>query len=253
MTSTVTRYRVYLVHHGETSESAKGLVQGWHDSSLNEKGLVQADLLGVYFQQQGVNFDSCFTSDLKRSSRTAGIILSKSIDKSLKVVPDKRLRERFFGDWQGRPIEERDSAGSVTNVEPLIVFSGRLLNFWDELLSKHLPRQSEQAEGQDQTSPVRSAVHNVLVSTHAGPIRTLVTDLINGRKYTLKTGVSLGHRVGHCSLTVIALEPLYEKRKGVVEVYALETDFEEVQKGDAEMSDMVGPSPDTISGFLNGN
>ena len=90
--------KIILVRHGESEFNAKGIIQGHIDTDLTPRGLVQAHLLGLALKDR-FNIDKVISSDLRRAYRTAytiGDILGVDISK------DKRLREMFFGDWEGK-------------------------------------------------------------------------------------------------------------------------------------------------------
>ena len=92
---------IYLVRHGETKANLEEIVSGHFDSPLTEKGEEQAKLRGEDLKK--VHFDAVFSSDLIRAKRTAELI---SLNRKLEVNTAKLLRERFFGEWEGKPISE---------------------------------------------------------------------------------------------------------------------------------------------------
>ncbi len=91
----------YIVRHGETEWNVQGLMQGHTDSPLTETGLKQAQKLAKELRH--IHFDSAFSSDLLRAKRTAEII---ALEKEIAVQATKKLRERHFGKYEGRPLEE---------------------------------------------------------------------------------------------------------------------------------------------------
>ncbi len=85
--------KIYLIRHGESIGNAKGIHQGQkNDFSLSESGKSQAELLKKRFED--IKIDAAYSSDLKRAKETAEFI-SKS--RNIKLIIDKRLRERDFG------------------------------------------------------------------------------------------------------------------------------------------------------------
>ncbi|AZN39831.1 histidine phosphatase family protein [Paenibacillus albus] len=66
---------LYLIRHGEAEHLLKGMVGGWSDTSLTEKGRTQAALTGKrlhsLLQNKPINY---YASDLSRASDTASII-----------------------------------------------------------------------------------------------------------------------------------------------------------------------------------
>ncbi len=93
--------RLYLVRHGETEWNRERRVQGQADPPLNDTGRAQARALAE--RLAGVRFDAAYASDLRRSLETATILLD---GRGLALTPVAGLRERFFGPWEGRLVEE---------------------------------------------------------------------------------------------------------------------------------------------------
>lgn len=93
--------RLYLARHGQTDWNAAQIAQGQTDIPLNSVGRDQAHALAQAFE--GVRLDRIVSSDLIRASETAravGDILGLSVEL------DSRLRERSFGEWEGRPYHD---------------------------------------------------------------------------------------------------------------------------------------------------
>lgn len=100
---------IYVVTHPEATHHREGLVGGWYDSDLTEKGLADAVLIARWIRGQisdGVTTD-IVSSDSLRARRTAEQI-STAVDSS--VTLDRRLREKCYGAAEGRPqrwLDER--------------------------------------------------------------------------------------------------------------------------------------------------
>ncbi len=90
-----------VVRHGETVANVEHVYQGQSHGELNDKGIVQAYELKEALM--GQSLDIIFCSDLKRAVDTAEIIAG---DRDVEVVYDKRLRERFLGELQGKKIDD---------------------------------------------------------------------------------------------------------------------------------------------------
>lgn len=100
---------IYLTRHGETEWNEEKLIQGHTDIPLNIKGKKQATQLGK--QLKNINFDAAFSSDLLRAKNSAEIIIK---EKEIPVIKTKALRERFFGRFEGKSLEEmRKAFGEV--------------------------------------------------------------------------------------------------------------------------------------------
>lgn len=87
---------LYLMRHGQTDWNAKGCVQGWNDTALNQKGIAQARLAGEKLAKEDI--ETIYSSDLKRAKKSAEIV-SASLDLPLHCT--KRLREMNFGKAEG--------------------------------------------------------------------------------------------------------------------------------------------------------
>lgn len=90
-----------VVRHGETVANVEHVYQGQTHGKLNEKGIAQAYELKEALHGQDI--DIVFCSDLKRAVDTAEIITR---DRDVEVVYDRRLRERFLGELQGKKIDD---------------------------------------------------------------------------------------------------------------------------------------------------
>jgi glucosyl-3-phosphoglycerate phosphatase len=93
--------RLIVWRHGNTDWNANERVQGQTDTPLNDRGRQQAAQAAQLLLT--LRPDAIVASDLLRASDTAGALASIS---GLTVTYDKRLRERFFGEWQGMLMTE---------------------------------------------------------------------------------------------------------------------------------------------------
>lgn len=93
---------IYIVRHGETEYNVEERVQGQPtDSPLTAKGEKQARERARELKY--INFDAIFSSDLGRTVRTAEIL---KLDRQLAINTSHLLRERNFGEWEGKTAEE---------------------------------------------------------------------------------------------------------------------------------------------------
>jgi probable phosphoglycerate mutase len=100
---------VYVVTHPQATHHVDGLVGGWFDSDLTDHGLAHAGriaeaLAGRFPADAAVDV---FSSDLLRARRTAEVVGSRL---GVNVVLDTGLREKSYGDAEGRPqtwLDER--------------------------------------------------------------------------------------------------------------------------------------------------
>lgn len=93
---------IYLVRHGETDNNKNDIIQGSQvDMVLNKKGEKQSQQAAKLLKT--VPFNAAFSSDLVRAKQTAEII---SLQHHLAVTTTKAIRERGFGDYEGRSIKQ---------------------------------------------------------------------------------------------------------------------------------------------------
>jgi probable phosphoglycerate mutase len=98
---------LYIVRHGNTFEKGDVVtrVGGRTDLKLSPSGEAQAQVLARHFAESGVAFASARTGPLKRTRRTAEIILSaQAVAPELTV--DLFLREIDYGPDENRPEAE---------------------------------------------------------------------------------------------------------------------------------------------------
>ena len=90
---------LYIVRHGESDGNVRHILQGQINSSkLTENGKKQARTLGKKLSQ--IPFAAVFSSDLTRAKQTAQLI---ALERKLAVTTTKALRERNYGEFEGRP------------------------------------------------------------------------------------------------------------------------------------------------------
>jgi broad specificity phosphatase PhoE len=82
---------IYLARHGETEWNADRRIQGYSDSPLNELGHRQALALAERLRNSSVA--------MATAAPTANFL-------DLKVHPMTELRERGYGEWEGKTINE---------------------------------------------------------------------------------------------------------------------------------------------------
>jgi len=183
--------RILLIRHGETDWNVKRLIQGWKGTGLNSLGRRQALILAKRIRSMDVNLDAILVSDLKRALQTALPLAARS---KTPVVKMKLWRERCFGDWEGRSIEqvlEKYKLGPHTRQDPFLVFDpkgGENMIVFAARIERALRQIERDYRGK-----------TVAVVTHGGPMR-IAACLATGiapKKYFL-----LG-RPGNSSMSLI--------------------------------------------------
>ena len=97
--------QLFLIRHGESTDTQARRYSGFSDPPLTEKGREQTEQVGKRLRD--VPLSAVYTSDLKRSGCTAQVIASPH---GLTPIPMADLREQHFGIWEGRTYEEIVSA-----------------------------------------------------------------------------------------------------------------------------------------------
>lgn len=116
--------RIVFIRHGQTRLNVEKRFQGQSDIPLNQVGLAQAaamaDALAGGVASVGTlsdgdsvgggkqSWQAIFSSDLSRAFETANFLASRV---GLEVQVDQRLRERYFGDFEGKNEAELRESG----------------------------------------------------------------------------------------------------------------------------------------------
>jgi probable phosphoglycerate mutase len=151
---------IYLARHGETDDNARGVVQGWVDTPLNDRGREQARALA----QDAPQVAAIYSSQLARALETAQIVGGVL---GLEPVVDERLAESRRGSWEGRALDEiqasePDAWAAWRRGGPGFRFPG------GESLQEHQDRVLAALED------VRMGPLPALVVSHGGSIRAAV-------------------------------------------------------------------------------
>ena len=102
--------RIYLIRHGEAEGNIYRRCQGQYEGRISAKGLRQIDALAERLKD--IHFDALYSSDLKRTLRTAEAV-TKYHD--LPLHPEPRLRELNLGPWEDLPF------GDLMYAEPQLM------------------------------------------------------------------------------------------------------------------------------------
>lgn len=92
---------IVMIRHGESEWNKANLFTGWTDVELSENGWNEAHQGGRLLKEEGLSFDICYTSYLKRAIHTASAVLGELDEEWIPVVKDWRLNERHYGALQG--------------------------------------------------------------------------------------------------------------------------------------------------------
>jgi 2,3-bisphosphoglycerate-dependent phosphoglycerate mutase len=94
-------HKLVLIRHGESTWNLENRFTGWTDVDLTPTGIAQAQQAGRLLRAEGWDFDLCYTSMLKRATRTLWHCLDEMDRTWLPVVHSWRLNERHYGALQG--------------------------------------------------------------------------------------------------------------------------------------------------------
>ena len=94
-------YKLVLIRHGESTWNLENRFTGWTDVDLTATGVQQAVDSGKLLRAEGYDFDLCYTSVLKRATRTLWHCLDELDRTWLPVAHSWRLNERHYGALQG--------------------------------------------------------------------------------------------------------------------------------------------------------
>jgi len=177
---------VCIARHGETDWNIAGILQGWTDVPINDKGRRQAYELVANFSLAG--FSKIYSSPLIRSRETAEIIA-----RSLRLDPPEchdGLKERNFGVIQGIPKSE------LADLNPVLL---------QQILKRNPATDFEQGEAMDEfadrvldaiASIARpNAGNRILAITHGWVMDVITRHVANRPRSTI---LNMKRRNGEC-------------------------------------------------------
>lgn len=138
--------RILAIRHGETAWNVDTRIQGHLNIPLNDTGHWQAERLGQALADEEIT--AIYASDLSRAHETASYVGRAT---GVPVVAELGLRERGFGDFEGRTFAEieialpdqserwrkRDPAFAPSGGESLLQVQERVLATVDRLAKQH--------------------------------------------------------------------------------------------------------------------
>ena len=138
--------RILAIRHGETLWNVDSRIQGHLDIGLNDTGRWQAERLGLALKDEPIA--AIYASDLSRAHDTA---LAVSRHTGVPVQAEPGLRERSFGEFEGRTFAEiekelpaqaqrwrqRDPTFTPAGGESLLMLEARVLSVAARLAAQH--------------------------------------------------------------------------------------------------------------------
>lgn len=172
---------IYLIRHGETDWNVARRIQGHSDIPLNQTGREQA--LRLAERLQYIPISRICSSDLQRAVETAQPLAQRL---GLSVHRFSELRERHYGEWEGKNYEE------VRAEMPDV-------NEWTEQ-NRRYNIETFSSMQQRGMNCLRSIIRedtsgHLVVISHGGMLNALLHDMSRGEHGTGKT------RWGNTALT----------------------------------------------------
>lgn len=202
---------LYFIRHGETQYNVEKRMQGFCDSPLTEKGILQAKSVGKGLTD--IHFEAAYASDSQRVLDTAKYAIG---DRDIPLSVDTRLKEMNFGVFESLlPEEISELYGNA--LETLFSLELDASAPEGESYSQLFARTKKAVE--DIVEKHESKGGNVLIFSHGVTIGNYIIQLTNSKEFTI-------HK--NCSVTVVS----YLNGQHVIETVA-DTSFQE--KGKKEL------------------
>ncbi len=153
-----------VVRHGESEGNVLGLLCGQTDYKLTENGKQKAHELSSTIEKERAKFDLIISSTLSRARETAEILNKKL---NVEIIESDLLMERNEGDLTGKKLSDLSEIESkkfqfqdnVPNGESISDVENRIDKFIDWVRNNYSDKK------------------NILIVTHAGPIRVFLRKL----------------------------------------------------------------------------
>lgn len=155
--------RILFVRHGETDWNVKRKIQGWKGTRLNALGLRQAKLMARRVVGMDLGIERILSSDLGRAYQTAQALAGTL---KLPVRKEPLLRERCFGTWEGKSVDQvlaDHQVNSKTRTDPFLAFDpkgGESMTVFARRTQRFLDKVIKTYPGQ-----------TLAAVTHGGPVR----------------------------------------------------------------------------------
>jgi len=195
MIKNLTNNNLFLIRHGQSTYNLENRFTGWKDVELTDLGKSQAIEAGNILN--GINFDTCYTSNLKRAQNTLDLILGQMKQKP-DIHQNEALNERDYGDLIGQ-----------NKAEAAEKFGKEQVQTWRRSFDVPPPGGESLKMTAERTLPYyKEAIHpkimngnNIAISAHGNSIRAIVMDIFNlSSKQILKT------EIGWCEPWVISFD-----------------------------------------------
>lgn len=143
--------RLYITRHGETKWNTEKRLQGWLNSPLTEKGILQGNLLHKAVKMYKIS--KIYSSPSERALKTAKAARG-DLDIDIEIMDE--LKEMNMGNWEGKTLTE------IKEKEP-----ENFENYWTK---PHLFVKNSGEDFNDLLMRTKKAVDRILKDNHEGDI-----------------------------------------------------------------------------------
>ena len=143
--------RLYITRHGETKWNTEKRLQGWLNSPLTEKGILQGNLLHNAVKMYKIS--KIYSSPSERALKTAKAARG-DLDIEIEIMDE--LKEMNMGNWEGKTLTE------IKEKEP-----ENFENYWTK---PHLFVKNSGEDFNDLLVRTKKAVDRILKDNHEGDI-----------------------------------------------------------------------------------
>lgn len=187
---------IYVVTHPEASHHTEGVVGGWYDSVLTERGIQHAqDIAQALTMRLEGSPVEIFSSDLQRAKQTADTI-GQALGAGVTTDPD--LREKSFGEAEGKP-QEWLRARAIPLPD-----NGERLHHDEGIAGAETRWQLGERSYRAMERIIQSSAENQVVVTHGGPTTLLIAAWIG---MPIEAAGRVQFPVGSGSITSLRKDP----------------------------------------------
>lgn len=187
--------RLILIRHALTDDNKKGKLSGHINSCISEEGELQISKITRYLSHEKI--DKIYTTP---STRTKDTIKKISKLKLLEIEEKETLREISFGDFEGITFEDI-KIKYPSEFEKMIEEGSNYRYPNGESLVDSYERVAKEIDNIILENDSNSEIKTILVCSHAGTIRNIITHLISGSyKY------HWNFKIDNASITVLEVD-----------------------------------------------
>ncbi len=190
--------KIYAVRHGETDGNKRGILQGWTDEPLNNKGRKLAVITAKALAD--IKLDKAYSSPLSRAYETAEIILRYNKHFKPQIEIEDRIKEIRFGEWEGLGISPENYSIPSDNFNAF---------YKDPFTFQNAPHGESCRQVCDRTASFFQELINnpdndnktILITTHGFAVRAMLQQV-----YHNKNDFWHGQVPPNCAVNIIEVE-----------------------------------------------